>query len=71
MFVLVIGNCELMTDIDEGFGLLLGVPGKLFLITFTAFWTFSVFLGVKGLLIINFFSVCVLLPFQYVLVFEY
>ena len=57
MFVLV-GDCELMT-LMRVLALLLGVLGKLFLIAFAAFRTFSVFFGVKGKLIINLFFLCV------------
>ena len=54
MFVLVIADCELMT-LMRVLALLLGVLGKLFLITSAAFRTFLVFFGVRGKLIINFF----------------
>ena len=59
MFVLVIGDYELMI-LMRVLVLLLGVLGKLFF-TSAAFWTFLVFFGVKGKLIINFsFCLCFL-----------
>ena len=61
MCVLVIDDCEMMT-LMRVLALLLGIPGKLFLITFGTFRTFLVFFGVKGKLIIKFFfSLCFLM----------
>ena len=54
MFVLVIGVCEL-TALIRVFSLLLGVPGKLFLITSAALRTFLVLFGAKFKLLTNFF----------------